>query len=743
MPDNTRFFLGYGERLTARIPTPSGGRPTEPSYTFEEAVARLAPRVADLSRDLNELPPGATPNNQAVAVVTLHPQWIAKSYHPQQLLNSYDLRQIGSRPSTVQPERWTRKIDPEPVPTTNLYLAGDRRAFANWASDMDMAPESVNVQIHRLEDIRSPDSGERVRGLDQVSDSDRGDDLLFEVVLHASEDPEANFILRGFEQYAESLGVSVDMSRRLHAGGLCFVPVRAELENIPALTEFAFLRVLRPMPHLRVGNPIERSMPAPELAPSKLPTEGPVDPDLRIAVFDGGFDSANSSLSPWVTPHETANLSASVPGLLDHGHDVTSAVLFGPLTPGDPAGRPYGRVDHYRVLDDQTEHDPYDLYDSLGRVRDILKSRQPQFFNLSIGPVMPIEDDEVHPWTALIDEHLSGGEALATIAVGNHGEKIYPESRIQVPSDAVNALAVGAADSRHSDWKRAAYSSVGAGRSPGRIKPDLVDFGGVSVEPFLVYDKNAAPNVAATAGTSFAAPAALRMAAGVRAHFGDRVGPLALKALLVHTADRSEHPKEEVGHGRVQNSLGEIVLCGDGVVRVLYQGELSPAQYLRAPIPMPPIELQGFVTVRATFCYASQTDPQDPGSYTRSGLDVTFRPHSGRFERADSADPTPKSFFTRGKYDREHELRNDAQKWETCMRAEKRFRGTSLSQPMFDIHYNAREEGGASRDRTRMRYALVVEVESPKTPDLYDQVVRAYAGQLEALQPIVGIPVKV
>ena len=51
------------------------------------------------------------------------------------------------------------------------------------------------------------------------------------------------------------------------------------------------------------------------------------------------------------------------------------------------------------------------------------------------------------------------------------------------------------------------------------------------------------------------------------------------------------------------------------------------AQYLRAQIPVPKEAMTGLVAIRATFCYATRTDPQDPSNYTRSGLDVVFRPH--------------------------------------------------------------------------------------------------------------------
>lgn len=87
-----------------------------------------------------------------------------------------------------------------------------------------------------------------------------------------------------------------------------------------------------------------------------------------------------------------------------------------------------------------------------GRIQKVLGDRRYEFFNLSLGPHVPTEDDEVHPWTAVLDEHLADGHAFATIAVGNSGET--PEPRIQIPGDCVNGVSVGAADSTRDGWAR-------------------------------------------------------------------------------------------------------------------------------------------------------------------------------------------------------------------------------------------------------------------------------------------------
>lgn len=261
--------------------------------------------------------------------------------------------------------------------------------------------------------------------------------------------------------------------------------------------------------------------------------------------------------------------------------------------------------------------------------------------------------------------------------------------------------------------------------------------------PFVVLSEGLEPELRTTGGTSFATPSVTRMASGVRAHFGDNLNDLAIRALLIHTAEPSDLGPREVGWGRCAQDLNQIVLCADDEVRIVYQGDISPAKYIRAAIPVPPGKLRGMVELKATVCYKSQVDPHHPGNYTRAGLEVAFRPHDGRYYRPDQLHPDTKSFFGSSiSGATEDELRRDAWKWENCLHATKRMRGNSLQNPVFDIHYNARLEGRNFAPGHKLPYALVVSVQARGVADLYDQIVRKYATQLEPLHPVLEIPVQ-
>ena len=740
MPEKRNYLLGYGERLTAPVEVTSGGGEKKPPYSFEEARSRLIPMLQSAAVSLEALPEKACPGGQAVASVMLHPEYYAKSHYPGGFLREAGLRTVGSRSRTITPEQRSRGREPKETVTTELFVAGARDSFHRLADQVPSWPvgSPAAKQLTAIEKVSTLEAEERMRPLKKV----RGR-LPLEIVLHASESRRDRFILAGFKAYLEELELEPDLERIFFAGQLCFLRLRATAREAHQVARFSFLRVLREMPKLRTVHPVLRGvLPRPRACP--LPDQGPLDPGLRVAVFDGGLPDA-SPLTPWANTMEAPGVGESHPDLLWHGAAVTSALLFGSVA--DRSERPLCKVDHHRVLDKNSERDPFELYEVLERVKSVLEQRRYEFVSLSLGPTLPVDDKDVHAWTAVLDEHFSDGAGLVSIAAGNTGEE--PDDpglqnwRIQVPSDCVNGLTVGASDRRGDGWARAPYSSKGPGRSPGIVKPDLVTFGGSQQEAFWIFDPQAPGYVIATGGTSYAAPAALRAGLAVRAHLGTVLSPLAIKALLIHRTDPGGHAREEVGWGCLPDNLEDLVLCPDGSVRVVYQDEITAARYRRIRIPLPQGQLAGRVELTATFCFATPVDPEHPGNYTKSGLSVVFRPNKAKFAKNDAMHPASDSFFQpKNLYPTEQQLRHDAHKWETCLHASKRKLAKSLSGPVFDIHYNARADGRDDARAERIRYALVLTVEAPKVKDLYERVVRTYRAQLQPLTPVLEVPVR-
>lgn len=742
------FLLGKGERLTEQVRVPSGPVNKVPPYTFYEAKERLQPMLDTVVENLERLPSNAFPDDLAVATLTLHPEYIAKTYHPAELLRSLGLTAVGSRARKIKPERKSKDRVPEETTTTELFVIGKRNAFRNWANEMSNWSElsSGAKEIVEIEEINFPSADNKIKNIQPNHNR-----IVYEVVLHLDEESSEHRYLELFKVYLENIGINAIFERRFYSGRLCFLELEASSDAAKDIATFSLVRVIREMPKLRLLRPSVRSAAYDKGASLILPSLGAVGPQIKTAIFDGGIPDGHP-ICKWATPIDIIGVGPAEPELLEHGVSVTSAFLFGHIDPKKAISQPYSFVDHYRVLDSEPGQNPYELYEVLARIDDVLSTKKYDFINLSLGPSVPIDDDEIHSWTAILDNYLCDGLTLATIAVGNDGEgdPLINANRVQVPADCVNALSIGACDVPDTNWQRAGYSSIGPGRSPGIIKPDLVDFGGSIHRPFLTLDSVDGTKLLPTGGTSFSAPSVLRLASGVRAHFGTSLNALAIRTLLVHSAEDADIPKFEIGWGRVARDLEDIVTCENHVMRVVFQGKITASKFMRAPVPLPIGALAGMIKIKATLCYATSVDPHHPGNYTRSGLEVTFRPNKNIRRKVNVGETSPlhaksKSFFgkTKKAFQTEEELRSDAWKWENCLHAENRYMGKGLNEPVFDIHYNARSEGHNDSRNQELHYALIITVEAPKINDFYDQVVRRYATQLEQLQPIIDIPVRV
>jgi hypothetical protein len=739
MARDQNFLLGQGEKLTSIQTIKKAGGTKKPPYTFPTARARTSSALSSTVKALAALPKDACPGNEAVAIVTLHPRFLSKSDSPDDLLARAGLRTVGSRSRRIAPEAWGVEAHGVDALTSELFVAGERTAFVAWQKEL--ATWTISTpgadKLSNLEGIEAFNPDLKVKG---AVPKDKKTRSVLEIVLHNAS---SERIVESFLQYARAHDCDPLVDRRRDVQGLTFIPVRAEASRIRELAAFAFVRVARGMPSLRPFRPsIARST---KYFPVTLPTDRFVDQDTRAVIFDGGIPSSHRpTLGLWVNQIDPMGIGPSVPFLEEHGLAVTSSLLFGPLRPNATLQPPLCGVDHVRVLDDQTGSD-LDYYDVLARITKHLDDHPHTYklVNISLGPNMALDDDDVTLWTSQLDGRFAHQHVLATVAAGNDGllDHAAGLNRVQPPADGVNVLSVGSSDATSRQWTRADYSCVGPGRCPGVVKPDGLIFGGSASEGFGVLD----PNGRATyiTGTSFAAPYALRSAAAVRAQLDDRLNPLAIRALLVHRAQPHEtRAWQEVGWGRFEADPVQLITCDDNEALVVYQGELPVGQHLRAAIPMPPGVLTGSVVISATLIIAPRVDPQHPDAYTRAGLEAPLRPHSGKFTKPKAGQKTSphaktETFFSGARLYGESEsvLREDGHKWEPCIRSSRKFRATSLHEPCFDIYYHHRDGGAADRSPYPIPYALVIGIYAKDVNDLYSQVLRTYRTKLSPLKP--------
>jgi len=188
---------------------------------------------------------------------------------------------------------------------------------------------------------------------------------------------------------------------------------------------------------------------------TQLPIGDPLNPHLRVAVFDGGLPTA-PDLSGWVSTGDAGDVGP-IPDQngLKHGLAVTSALLFGPIEDGTPLRRPVTTVEHFRVADNTTNDGP-NYYRILNRIVEVLVTEHYDYINVSLGPDVSMEDNIIYAWTGKLDDVLSHGKTLAFFAAGNRGDNPRPEDRIGPPADAINGIGVGSCDCSDGDWNRSA-----------------------------------------------------------------------------------------------------------------------------------------------------------------------------------------------------------------------------------------------------------------------------------------------
>jgi hypothetical protein len=209
---------------------------------------------------------------------------------------------------------------------------------------------------------------------------------------------------------------------------------------------------------------------------------------------------------------------------------------------------------------------------------------------------------------------------------------------------------------------------------------------------------------------------------------------------MVHRAEDGQRSRSEVGWGRFEVDPELMVTCPDDEPLIIYQGLLPAGAHLRAPVPMPDVPLEGMVSITATVMIEPRTDPAFASSYTQSGFEAVFRPHDQRFTQHPngqrSRHPKSSSFFSElamygeGEFDTRGES-----KWEPVVRRCKTFQARTLSNPVFDIYNHSRQPGSIRGTDDSLPYALVLSIRASRVPDLYDQIVRAYAGVLVPITP--------
>jgi hypothetical protein len=753
-----RPILGAGGDFAQEGERPGGfGKKYHP-VNFDEARSYLEPQAQKLREEASRLPDRLR-GDRVIIEATLLPNYLAASYHPEDLRKAADLVLVGTRASRGT-LRHLKAPDEENVRTKTLLLAATDKSFDRLGQLLGGdAGDEVADDLRKFSGLALPGS-ERVmrRRRGETEDADPAEEIVWEAVISPSVDARGRLsdvlqeqILAKWRELVHHLGGEIHESFRREVGNLTFMPVRMARGRIDELAQFNPLRVIRPMPRLR--RLPEQRLRAVDVGAVSTPGGSPPAAH-RIATFDGGVDGSHPLLAPFVTEGDLTTAPRE-DVFVGHGTLVTSALLYGHIEAGRPLSAPPAHVDHFRVLpapvDIDIDDEPYWVLDHVVTTLRDKPGRWP-IVNLSYGPDAPVEeDDDVNRFTAEIDQLVHDLGVTFTVAAGNGAAATVStlgEDRIQAPADGVNVIGVGACDDiRPPTPTRADYSCVGPGRPGLRVQPVGVCFGGSDQLAFIGADPGG--GFQAQCGTSFAAPSAARglatllaplpgfsvnLARGFAAHFADAPGP---------------HELATVGYGRLQDDYAPLLDCEPGTITVVVQDSIARGETKAYALPFPRTGATGMVSARWTLSFTSATDPQDSVEYTLAGLECIFRPNLAQRTmsppkdsglKAEKVDlrtdgtliqdlakagfklgvPSPRS----GKWVKSEQTLSDEGKWETLMRYEDRMRAATLEQPELWITYYERLGGQLipTTVDTSLDFTLVMTVESPKAMDLYERV---------------------
>jgi len=752
----------YGEPVTKG----GGGGPKAMPYSYEEARDFVLNDIIETKEVLRNMPESSRLPNEIILSLTLQPEFSAKSYYPETLFDlSYEkfgLTEIGSRVwknnrNDSNEDDSFKKESKEKVETTFSKMFFVRTTEANLTKFEDQLKKnpstltkSFQTDIRKVSSLRVLSTGEQILGLPDDWENGR-----LEAVLHPF-GLDKDKSLDHFLNHISNAGVNPDNIRfKQYRTGVSFISFQGDKNILDSLSGYNPLRTVHPLkmrklPSVARGTNIKGGLKIPNFTKKSKTVVG---------VLDGGLDDSN----PYTKSYSESEFSVSgnpVPELIEHGTQVTGAVLYGPLNNysfGDTLPEPLVSVKTFGVLSSDS-NDP-DLYDAIDAIEIIVPNNKDiKVYNLSLGPRGPIFDDNISRFTYSCDLLSIDYEVLFCIAVGNDGN-LSGYERIQSPSDAVNCLAIGAYTNRKGNTMKAPYSSIGPGREGSKMKPDVLAFGGCDQHPIHLVSQTLGDKVWSQ-GTSFASPIAASLAGRLVGESKSTIDTLTAKALIIHSArDNSNNGTHclEMGHGIVPDEMESIVSCNDKSYTLIYRGELDSAKYAEFLIPWDNSITKGKATFKWTVAVLTDIDQLSTDDYTTSSVEVAFYPNRNKYifknntgvdldgvvkksEVVDiSKDPErmeylllngweqsnfPQTASAKPQFKTELELKEDL-KWDSLDAREVTKYSKGIDEPVFHIHALGR---GNRNSVKKVKFALILSVTTPKAEvDLYSNILNKYS----------------
>lgn len=719
-------ILANGEKLAKEITKGKSGGPKNLPYTYEEAKKRITNDMNNLSNEIKEHSELYL-ENELIINVRMAENFIAKSYLPSIFNKKESMEFVGAR-------IYNRKIIDNKEIKSKLYFVKCSKDNLDWFMN-DLNIDNFNdTQIKQLRSIEKIDilnAEEKTLGFDE-----KKEEYEVEIVLHPLK-YEKTIALTKLNNYLEEGSIIKE-----YENGPIFILAKVKQKNLLNISKYNFLRTIHPMREINL--PELRTFEGSNLP--RIPESKEINNKIKIGVFDGGANDENIYLKPYLKNYDLASLP-SEENTLQHGNAVCGTVLYGEINRyknEEQLPVPKCTVESFRVLPEKN------LYTVIDNIESTVNSRDDiDIYNISFGPRGPILDDQINRFTYSLDK-LALKNKIFCIAVGNDGKVMKPFNRIQAPSDAVNCIGVGSYSKFDGEIYRAEYSCIGEGREGGKLKPDLLAFGGDERNLFQAISLDGTSRLM-TAGTSFSSPIVAGKV-GEISQVSEELDPIMARTLLIHSAHKELNNGEEEGFGILEDNIENIIKCSENKVTILYKGFIIPSRCIKLPIPLPDISNQtGTINFNWTICTLTDVSTLDSDLYTNSCIEETFYPNSNMFSFTKKGEKAVK-IDIRNQTELVNKLevlgykksknpigdtakrRNELQrrldyKWDTISRKTKGKKIDGVNDPFLIISALSRDEG----DLRKVRFSVAITVEMKKyNGNMYADILNKY----QVLEPI-------
>jgi hypothetical protein len=741
-----RPILYKGEAYSHPIEKKKVVIPKQPDISFEEARVKILESLEIISRQIDEMPEDLKLPNETIVIMKVSAEVADKNFYPSSVLypstQGSQLEEVGSR---IIKRKVLRGKDREDIQIERIFYIrttedGLESFGRKLSQKQSIQAQNFMLDIRRISELNLAQKNDRVSGFEDGWKEGR-----VEATLHPFS-MDRSFTMTHFKEFLRKNNLPIDQVkfRQYGSEGLTFVSFMSNISTVRKLSEYNPLRSIHPLTFRNFTSPnvlsVKKGLPRIANAVKR--------PSIVVGVIDGGYIPGNVGLDQYVEAIDsvTGNL---VKDFAEHGSLVSSAILFGSINGienSENLDNPEIYVRNFRVLSDQPSGpDLYNVIDTIEKI--VPENTDIQVYNISLGPIGPIDDTEVHRFTYALDLLSKTHNVLFCVAVGNQGH-ISGYERIQSPSDIVNGLAIGAYSLTNGTVKKADYSCVGPGREGNKMKPDIMAFGGCVKNPLqLVYPS---PGIRAfLQGTSFAAPLASSVAGRLIGKSKGVLNALTARALIIHGAhgNTSTNYTNEMGHGMLA-LVEDLTECVEKSYTLIFEGEIERGKYREFNIPWIKEITVGKAVFKWTLAVQSSVDPNSPEDYTTSSVEMTFHPNSHKYNfkkdlKTKSLDITefpeearslekdgwkksvhPSTDSPEKQLDTSNSLRGNL-KWDSIdTRSVSKF-AKSIKDPIFQVHAICR---GHRRESAKVKFAIILSIEAEKASvDIYSKVIAKYA----------------